>query len=361
MTLINPLCTLAEVKNWLTTRSTSQYQKVDPTDDANIEKLIQGVSDYFNDQCRRTFYPRYEKRYFDVPVFQNSPRNLFLDDDLLEVVTIINGDTNAVLPAIYNLKPKNISPHYAIQIIGPASIFWIFNAMGSVEKVISVEGWWGYHSRYEQRAWTQIGTLGATITDTTSKNMTMTAGHSLTPNRIIKIDTEILNVATMTALNIQSSSNTTPIHVITTAAHGLIDGAQVNIAGHLLNTNANGTWVIGYVSTTEFTLVGSVGNATGGNTGTVSSPTLVGTFTVNQRGDNGSTAATHLTSAPVYAWNVEPAINMAVLQTVQNMYSTEGGQPGAGKINITAAGVVIRPQDIPDSAQKTINSYTRPL
>jgi hypothetical protein len=361
MTLINPLCTLAEVKNWLTTRSTSQYQKVDPTDDANIEKLIQGVSDYFNDQCRRTFYPRYEKRYYDVPVYQNSPRNLFLDDDLLEVVTITNGDTTTISSTVYNLKPKNISPHYAIQIIGPAAIFWIFNGIGSIEKVISVEGWWGYHSRYEQRAWTQVGTLAAAITDTTSTALSLSSGHLLTPNRIIKVGTEIMNVATLTALNIQSSTNVAPIHIITTAAHGFSGGEQVTIAGHLLNTNANGTWVIGYVSTTEFTLVGSVGNAAGGNTGTVSSSTLAGTFSVNQRGDNGSTAATHLVNAPVYAWNVEPAVNMAVLQTVQNMYSTEGGQPGAGRISITAAGVVIRPQDVPDSAQKTIQSYTRPL
>lgn len=319
----NLYATLAEYKSYSTPRG--QTIDTDAVDDLLVMQILEQASRSIDTDCARTFYPRYETRYFDVPVYQNSPRLLFLDDDLLEVKHIINGDLNEVLSTVYNLKPKNYSPHYAIQIIGPTSIFWIFNRIGNIEKVISVEGWWGFHNKYDQRAWSQIGTLSAAITDTTSLSMTLNAGHTLTSDRIIKIDDEIMNVANLTALSIESSTNTTPIQITTTAAHGLTNGAQVIISGHLLNTNANGTWVMTYVSTTEFTLNGSVGNAVGGNTGSISSSTLTETFTVNQRGDNGSTAATHLDDAPVYQWNVQPEIVQDCLQRTEKLYMEKLG------------------------------------
>ena len=321
--MTNLYATLADYRSHTTPRG--QEWSPDAPDDALVLQILDEVARGIDTETHRTFYPRYEKRYYDVPVFQNSPRNLFLDDDLLEAVTVTNGDTNVVSPTVYNLKPKNYSPHYAIQIIGPSAIFWIFNGIGSIEKVISVEGWWGFHNKYEQRGWSLVGTLSAAITDITSLNFTLTAGHSLTPDKIIKIDTEIMNVSNLSALSILSSTNASPIEITTTSAHGLSNGAQVVIDSHALNTNANGTWVITWVSTTKFTLVGSVGNAAGGNTGTVSSSTLAGTFTVNQRGDNGSAAATHLISAPVYVWNVQPEIRNIALQRAERVYESLKG------------------------------------
>jgi hypothetical protein len=364
--MINPYTTLAEFKQFATARG--QTASTDPNDDANIQMIIENVSRYFDDATHRTFYPRYETRYFDVPILQNSPRNLFLDDDLLQEVSIINGDTQDLVTMstslggkVYNLKPKNYYPKYAIQIIGPASIFWIFNGIGSVEKVIAVTGWWGFHNKYDQRGWTAIGTLSAAITDTTSTSFSLTAGHTLVPDKIVKIDNEIMNISTVQSLAIASSTNATPIEITTSTPHGLATGNQVVIANHLVNTNANGTWVITWVSTTKFTLTGSVGNGVGAATGTVLSNSVASnTFSVNQRGDNGSTAATHLVNAPVYVWNVQPEIKMATLMTVQSIYSERSGQPtSSGKVTVTAAGVVIRPEDIPSAAQAIVQSFTR--
>ncbi len=71
-------------------------------------------------------------------------------------------------------------------------------------------------------------------------------------------------------VNITSSTNATPI-VITSAAHGLSTGSTVTVAGHLVNTNANGTWVISVLSANTFALNGSIttGSA-GGATGAAS-------------------------------------------------------------------------------------------
>lgn len=64
---------------------------------------------------------------------------------------------------------------------------------------------------------------------------------------------------------ITSSTNATPI-VVTTATHGYTTGDTVEITGHLVNTNANGTWIITVLSTTTFSLPAS-GNGVGAGTG----------------------------------------------------------------------------------------------
>lgn len=354
----NSYTTLAEFKQFATVRG--QTASTDPNDDASIQMIIESISRYFDSRTHRSFFPHIATRYFSVPEDQNDSRILFLDDDLLEVLTLTNGDTVAITSTDYNLKPKNYSPHYAIQLRDSSSVFWATNGSGSLENVVSILACWGFQTEYA-RGWTSIGTLSAAITDTTSTSFSLTAGHTLVTDKIVKIDTEIMNVSTLQSLAIASSTNATPIEITTATPHGLATGNQVVIANHLVNTNANGTWVITWVSTTKFTLTGSIGSGVGAATGTVLSNSVVSnTFSVNQRGDNGSTAATHLVNAPVYVWNVQPEIKMATLMTVQSIYSERSGQPtSSGKVTVTAAGVVIRPEDIPSAAQAIVQSFTR--
>lgn len=67
--------------------------------------------------------------------------------------------------------------------------------------------------------------------------------------------------------SITSSTNATPI-VITRASHGLSTGDTVVVTGHGINTNANGTWTVTQISSSTFSLDGSVGNGVGGGSGT---------------------------------------------------------------------------------------------
>lgn len=71
------------------------------------------------------------------------------------------------------------------------------------------------------------------------------------------------------AVNISSSTNASPIVVTTSTNHGYLVGQQVVIVGHLVNTNANGTWVLSAVTANTLTLTGSTGNGVGAATGTV--------------------------------------------------------------------------------------------
>lgn len=67
---------------------------------------------------------------------------------------------------------------------------------------------------------------------------------------------------------IASSTNANPIVVTTAAVHGLTTGDVVEIAGHLTNTNAVGTWVVTVLTTTTFSIP-QAANGVGGATGTV--------------------------------------------------------------------------------------------
>lgn len=54
---------------------------------------------------------------------------------------------------------------------------------------------------------------------------------------------------------------------------------------------------------------------------------------------------------------VPPDIKDACLSAVQNIYSNRSGQVSSGRINVTASGIVVRPEDVPPMAMATIKSY----
>lgn len=136
MAITNGYATLAEFKLWANITSTNT------NDDSVIEDIIEGVSRYIDRKTGRTFYARTETRYYDVP--RNGSRTLKLDDDLLTITTLTNGDDNAIASSEYHLIPKNVAPYYEIRLKASSSTFWDFDSDGNSEFVISVAGTWGY-------------------------------------------------------------------------------------------------------------------------------------------------------------------------------------------------------------------------
>lgn len=85
-------------------------------------------------------------------------------------------------------------------------------------------------------------------------------------------------------LQIDSTTNTTPIKVKTTANHGYGAGDRVEIEG-ADDPGAAGLWNITIVNADEFTLDGSVGTLVGGAVGTVSNFTILPSATIPSDGD----------------------------------------------------------------------------
>ena len=134
MAIANGYATLAEFKAWRTVEST------DATDDGVIEQCIEAASRYIDNETGRTFYARSETRYYDAV----GGRRLKLDDDLLAITTLTNGDDVAIADTEYNLWPKNNAPYSEIRLKASSSTLWVMDSDGNSEAVISIAGTWGY-------------------------------------------------------------------------------------------------------------------------------------------------------------------------------------------------------------------------
>lgn len=136
MTITNGYATLADFKAY------KDISTTDSVDDGVIEKMIEAASRWLDVSIGRTFYARTETHYFDVP----SGRELTLDDDLLTVTTLTNGDGTVLTTSHYNLVPKNKSPYYAVRLKETSTYLWQMDTNGNTESVISLAGTWGYSS-----------------------------------------------------------------------------------------------------------------------------------------------------------------------------------------------------------------------
>jgi hypothetical protein len=133
-------CTAAEVKAYIGTVKT--------TDDTLIAALIVRAESMINGYCKRTFTQREdETRVFDA-VKDVAGRILFLDDDLLSIDSITNGDGAELTASQYTLLPNNRSPKYAIKLKASASTTWTYT--NDPEAAISVVGCLRHASRRYQ-------------------------------------------------------------------------------------------------------------------------------------------------------------------------------------------------------------------
>ncbi len=60
----------------------------------------------------------------------------WMDDDLLTITTLTNGDTTVITSTYYDLLPKNDSPKYAIQLKESSPYYWEVDANGDDDFVI---------------------------------------------------------------------------------------------------------------------------------------------------------------------------------------------------------------------------------
>ena len=283
MSTLNAYATLGEYKAWIAVRGLAGSVGTDASDDTSIEIILKGVSHYIEQQTGRHFTPYIETRYYDLPpVDALEPRVLRLDDDLLEIITLTNGNGTIIPSTEYALHPRNRSPYYGIRLDDDSIYSWVGSGTGSTHGVIAVYGIWGYHNRYAQ-AWA-IGSTTSEALDTSEADISVALSAIFSTygvGSLIRFDNEL---------------------------------------GYLT--------AIGGANEIDCT-----------------------------RGENYSTPAAHLSGITVYIWNIQSDIKDACLMIAQNVYGLRSGQSGGGKITVSAAGVVIRPEEVPPLVQKSLISY----
>ena len=91
-----------------------------------------------------------------------SETKLRVHEDLLEPITVTNGDGTTIAPTAYVLKPANTYPKFALQLKTGSDVSWEYASDGGREQIIDLEGYWGYHPEYST-CW--VDTLDTVQTD----------------------------------------------------------------------------------------------------------------------------------------------------------------------------------------------------
>lgn len=129
---------------------------VNTTDDLFLKICINIASRMVEGFTQRRFVPVWGTRTYDAVGDHIEDRELFLDHDLLELTTLVNGDGSSYDLADLSIYPPNASPKYSIRLRSSANGFVYAN--GDPLEALQVTGVWGFHSAYAS-AW--VDTLDA--------------------------------------------------------------------------------------------------------------------------------------------------------------------------------------------------------
>lgn len=128
-------CTLTQVKAYINT--------VESGDDTKLSQYITQASRRIDIYCGRTFTANTATRLYDA-IADVDGRTLYLDDDLLSVTSLYNGDGTVITSGQYVLEPANQTQKYAIKLRSSASISWTYTT--DPEQSIAVYGAWGFYN-----------------------------------------------------------------------------------------------------------------------------------------------------------------------------------------------------------------------
>ena len=180
MAITNGYCTEAEFKLYADTSSTGANAT------AVIEDIIEGVSRFIDGETGRKFYSSTGTRYYSIPdIIDYDGRELKLDDDLLSITTLTNGDAATIAATEYYLWPRNNTPYSSIIIKEGSAEYWTYDSDGNTEYVITVAGAWGYSATaphdirqaclsIAHKAWKRFGENATTDTIITAGGVVIT-------------------------------------------------------------------------------------------------------------------------------------------------------------------------------------------
>lgn len=238
--------------------------------DPMLLDLIRSTSDEIDQISGRQFVPRIETQFYDAPNWADvRPATQYggnylnvqggavetpirFSDDLLEVVTLLNGDGSTIPSSKYFLFPNNFYPKQTLQLKGTGGIAWLPTSAGEYIQAISLTAVFGYHENYAN-AWRDVGaSLAAAIVSTSATTFTCTTGL-LQVGHFIKIDSEYMYVTAVTVGGSDTvtvvrgvNGSTAATHLIATAIYRWWNRAiemlcrQAVVAYHRLKNNPTG-------------------------------------------------------------------------------------------------------------------------
>lgn len=159
-------------------------------DDALLLSLIQENSADFMQALQRIPMPYVDTKRFSA--INVSGYDLKLRDDLLAVTSVTNGNGESVASNLYNLRPDNQYPKHTVELISNGGTGW---ALGYSEDRIAIAGTWGYAPHYPT-AWRSLTTLGANVSDTTTRTITLASTSDVEIGMYLSVGSETFGYVT---------------------------------------------------------------------------------------------------------------------------------------------------------------------
>ena len=206
MTYYDELTTVRQVR-FLQLNSTST------SDDSLLLSMIRQASHDIEFETHRKFSPIIDTRYYDAP--NHGP--LLLDDDLLELTTLSNGDGTAFGASEYKTYPLNTTPINRIVILGSSPAQWSRDDSGNAEGAINLAGVWGYHPDYISAWLDTTAVLGSNIS-TSATTLTCATGLVFAGD-LIKVDDEYMHISSVVVSTSDTATVVRSVNGSTAAVH----------------------------------------------------------------------------------------------------------------------------------------------
>lgn len=146
-------CSASDLKSYLNVTTS--------TDDTLLQLMLDAATNRIDSRTGRTFQAASDAvRYFD-PSADILRGELWLDQDLSYVTSVINGDLTDLTTGIYT-NPRNDTPYYSLGIKSSASNSWTYAT--DHQNAISVTGRWAFMERANITAISRSGANVVTAT-----------------------------------------------------------------------------------------------------------------------------------------------------------------------------------------------------
>jgi hypothetical protein len=232
--------TLTQVRAYL------KLGAAETTDDALLQTFVTWANRTL-DSFRRGD-ARYETRHYDYPLKAVEPFGYYdaetwvaqmnaagllsagrlqLDDDLLALSSVVNGDGTEIPTTEILLEPANLYPKAVLKIKNGSAYRWL-PADENREQCIAVSGWWGYHPQYLS-AWTLADTVQNDPLTAIGTSLIVVSAANFQVGQLLRIEDELV---TVTAVKVTVSGATiVNTLTVTRASNGTTAAAHVKDTG----------------------------------------------------------------------------------------------------------------------------------
>ena len=296
--------------------------------DATIDEQIDAASREIDRITGRRFIPLTAAKSYDWPQRSGRVGVVYLDEDLLSVTSLTKEgtDVTAIAAADYFLEPSTLGPPYSrIEIDQSSSAF--FSAKDTHQRQIVVTGSWGYSN-----ATAPASSLATALTDTTGTAVRLKDGSKADVGDTLLVESEQMFISGRTDedLAVNTHGTTGAMDASMTDKTITVDGAPTNAVavGEVLRIGSERMYVEAINSTTSFEVTRAYDGSTLAAHSTGDDVFVFRAYTVT-RGENGTTAATHVISTAANRYQPPADIRgLCLAMAVAYYQATRGGWTG---------------------------------